>query len=87
MADPDPDSEKKADPDPGKKPGSETLLFTSWIRNHMEADPGSGSALQPMRINITIFPENNFFLSSKNLFYGLPTTGIGTYRLLIRFQI
>ena len=25
LADPHPDSEKKADPDPGKKPGSETL--------------------------------------------------------------
>ena len=25
LADPDPDSEKKSDPDPGKKPGSETL--------------------------------------------------------------
>ena len=25
VADPDPDSEEKADPDPGKKPGSETL--------------------------------------------------------------
>ena len=27
MAGPDPDSEKKSDPDPGKKPGSETLHF------------------------------------------------------------
>ena len=27
MADPDPDSEKKADPDLEKKPGSETLLL------------------------------------------------------------
>ena len=26
LADPDPDSEKKDDPDPGKKPRSETLL-------------------------------------------------------------
>ena len=26
MADPDPDSEKKSDLDPGKKPGSETLF-------------------------------------------------------------
>ena len=25
LGDPDPDSEKKSDPDPGKKPGSETL--------------------------------------------------------------
>ena len=25
LADPDPDLEKKADPDPGKKPGSETM--------------------------------------------------------------
>ena len=25
MADPDPDSEQKSDPDPGKKTGSETL--------------------------------------------------------------
>ena len=27
MADPDPDSEKKADPDPGKKTVSETLVY------------------------------------------------------------
>ena len=28
MADPDPVSEKKSDADPGKKPGSETLVWT-----------------------------------------------------------
>ena len=31
MADPDPDSEKKADPDPGKKLGSETLLAVPYF--------------------------------------------------------
>ena len=30
MADPDPDSEKNSDPDPGKKPGYETLSTTEF---------------------------------------------------------
>ena len=37
MADPDLDSEKKSDPDPGKKPGSETLDF--WLDPSMNTDP------------------------------------------------
>ena len=37
LADPDLDSEKKSDPDPGKKPGSETLDF--WLDPSMNTDP------------------------------------------------
>ena len=38
LVDPDPDSEKKSDPDPGKKPGSETLRATNMGRPRAEVE-------------------------------------------------